>query len=153
MALQKNKGSEYLSVLASKRGQSNIEFLIQLRDLQVYLMDLQEKSPKKFRYLYSHFLIDIAQNAYSNAKCGNSIYMSKDSAQEDYRMRRRFMLNAYCKIQALISQIEVCYAKYKNNIWSNNEFKTLSEKTYTINKLLKGVIDSDKRKYKKLITD
>lgn len=149
----KRKVKYNLSVLVSKRGQSNVEFLIQLRDLQVYLMDLQEKSPKKFRYLYSHFLINLAQDAYSSAKCGNSIYISKDSAHEDYKMRRKFMLNAYCKIQSLISQIEVCYAKYKNDIWSNNEIKTLSEKTFNINKLLKGVVNSDKRKYKKLITD
>lgn len=132
-------------VRASERGISGIEFLKLLREIEVYFVRLGSKKPKKFRTLFTEELIKLSANAYNCAKAGNSIYVSTDL---DYQLRRKYMYSAYCNIQMLISQVEVWYEVYASDLFSNAELKQIAVKMDSSAKMIKKLMDSDKKRYK-----
>lgn len=93
-----------MSVKASERGESPIEFLKVLRDLEVYFIRLASNKPKKFRFFLNDELLKISADAYNNAKAGNSIYPTTKMEKD---LRAKYFYTAFCNVQMMISQTEV----------------------------------------------
>ena len=60
------------------------------------------------------------------------------------------MLTARAHIYSVISQLEVFYEAYKSDALSNRQIEQMSDKGKEIIKLLNGVIDSDRQRYKNI---
>jgi hypothetical protein len=137
-----------MSVPKSERSESQMEFLHQLRDLEVKIMRLISSKPKKFQYFLNNHVLSHTVNAYSSAKAGNTIYAVTD---EDVKLRRSYIYKAYCEIAELASQIEVFYEVYKSDGLTNNQIQDLSEHINLCRKLIKGVLQKDRETAKKIL--
>jgi hypothetical protein len=138
-----------MSVKQSYRGESSTEFLKELRDLEIYLMQRTALKPKRYKFFIEDNIINPAARAYSYAKAGNSIRV-RDA--KDAENRRKYMFRAYAELQAVIGQIEVFAAFRKTNDGEINykELQEVSRRANTALKLLNGVIKSDYSRYKNL---
>ena len=137
-----------MSVPKSERGESKVEFLNQLRKLEVLLLRINAKAPKKFNYFMNNFLIKPAADAYSDAKAGNTIYVM---TEQDVQMRRKCMLSALINLSKISSQVDVYYEIYKSTFLTNNELQEIYSTLSLCYKLVKGVIKSDSEKGKRIM--
>lgn len=134
-----------MSVRASERELSKIEYLKTVRDVEIFFVQKQSEKPKKFRYFMSEHLIKHAANAYSSAKIANSVYVD-DVETKKYRLH--CLKNAIYELQATVGQLDVLYGIYKSDVFTNNEIENISELIYNAINLINGVIRSDKTRYK-----
>lgn len=136
-----------MPVRESERELSPTEFLKVLKDIEKFFIKLENTKPKKFRYFITQHLINNAAQALTFAKIANSIYVSKNE-EESKRERRLYLQKSYAYVQALNTQTDVLYSMNTGQLFSNAEIKEISELIYQALKLLKGVMDSDKKRYK-----
>lgn len=126
-----------------------MEFIRQLRLLEVKLLRLSSSKPKKFNYFINNHIIKNAADAYGKAKAGNAIYAI---TEEDIKLRRKYMYQSYAGIMELISQIDVFYEVYKSDGLSNKQIEDLSIHLDLCRKLVKGVLDKDREIAKKILS-
>lgn len=136
-----------MSVVKSKRSESNIEFLNTAREVEIFYLKILAQKPKKYKAFLSDELIRLSADTYNNAKAANSIY---PASADDAKLRRQYMLKAYCSNQMVISQTEVLYAVCQSDALSIKELEQIAHKLYDLDKLLKAVIKKDKERYKDL---
>lgn len=133
-----------MSVLKVNRGESKMEFLFNARQLQIYTIKQCANFPKRYTFFLAQPISQLSVDIYNDVKRGNSIYPLN---QKEVQMRRNYFLRARANLYSLVSQIEVAQEMFGIDIkhmekWSefiNNEIKLIS-----------GVLDSDRKKYKKL---
>jgi hypothetical protein len=133
-----------ISVIKSKRSVSNIEFLYNARNLEIYSIKKCTNFPKRYTFYISQPIANASVRIYELAKCGNSIYPTN---QHEIQLRRDYFLKAKAELYSLISQVEVACELF------NIENKTLTYWMSLINNeinLIKGVIKSDKNRYSNL---
>ena len=134
-----------LSVIKSKRGESDAEFLANARALQAYTIKRCVNSiPKRYTFYIGQNIAAIATRVYELVKCGNSIYPLN---QHEVQVRRDYFLRAYAELQNLVSQIELA------NEIIQFEDMVLPEWSRLIGneiRLVKGVIKADRERFKNL---
>lgn len=138
-----------ISVPKSERGESNMEFIRQLRLLEVKILRISANRPKKFSYFINNHIIKYAAEAYSNAKAGNTVYAI---TEDDIKLRRQYIYKSYASIMELISQIDVFYEVYKSDGLSNKQIEDLSIHLELCRKLIKGVLDKDREMARKIMS-
>ena len=136
-----------MAVRKSQRSVSKTEFLTQLRDYAKTFLLYQNSCPVKFRHYVENNMLRYSTSAYTHAMIGNSI-QPRDG--DEVKERRRQMLTARAHIYSVISQLEVFYEAYKSDALSNRQIEQMSVKGKEIIKLLNGVIDSDRQRYKNI---
>lgn len=138
-----------MSVPIGKRSESSMEFLSNARDIEIIFIELRIKKPKRYTFFFDK-LLEYSFNLLSTVKAGNSIYPENKSEVE---MRQRFFKEGIAYCQVLMSQIEVIRYKLQDDGISINQVQQLSEKIVHEIKLLKGIISSDKDRYKNILKD
>lgn len=93
-----------MSVIKSKRSESEMEFIYTARQLQIYTIQKCVNFPKRYTFYVSQPIVDSATKIHQCVKCANSIYPLN---QHEAQMRRDYMLQANAELYSLISQIEV----------------------------------------------
>lgn len=136
-----------MAVRKSQRSVSKTEFLTQLRDYAKTFLLYQNNCPVKFRHYVENNMLAYSISAYTHAMIGNSI-QPRDS--DEVKERRRQMVTARKRIFSVVSQLEVFYEAYKSDALSNRQMEQMSDKGKDIIKLLNGVIDSDRQRYKNI---
>lgn len=136
-----------MSVVLGKRKESSMEFLKVARDIEVTLIDMRMNKPKRYIFFMDR-LFKLSSNILSEVKIANSIYPENKSEVE---LRRWHLKEGIGLCQALVSQIEVIACKFKDDGISIGQVQQLSEMLTTEIRLIKGVIESDKKRYKKLL--
>ena len=136
-----------MSVRQSERSESSLEFLKELRDLEVYIIKRSAVKPKKYKFFIAEHFLNPAAKAYSLAKMGNTIY---PATPEDVAMRRKYMYESCCHIQGLIGQLEVFYAVFEGDGLSKCEMEELSGKLFKADALMRGVLKKDRERYKNI---
>ncbi len=140
-----------MSVLKSKRGESTVQFLDTARELEIYTIKQCARFPKRFMFLITKEIVDLATRVYNNAKAANSIYVT---TADDARLRRECITKANCALQCLISQLDIARefirttddnAPIKSKVW-----QTWLDLVTTEAKLLSALKNSDQTRYKKL---
>lgn len=134
-----------ISVIKSEQNESGVEFLDNAHKLKIYSIQQCVNFPKRYTFFVSTEIANTANAILTDVKCGNSIYPTNE---HEVQKRRDYFLEAYASAQALISQInsasEIFSIPGKVMIqWMeliNNQLK------YT-----KGIMDADKKRYKKLL--
>ena len=134
-----------MSVIKSKRGESEAEFLANARALQAYtIRKCVNAIPKRYTFYIGQNIAAIATRVYELVKCGNSIYPLN---QHEAQMRRDYFLRAHAELQNLISQIELA------NEIIQFEDQVLPEWSRLIGneiRLVKGILKADRERYKDL---
>ena len=93
-------------------------------------------------------MFDLSFRILSEVKVANSIYPENAS---EIQLRAYHLKEGLGWCQALVSQIEVIYSKFANDGISIGQVQQLSEMLESEIKLIKGVITSDKKRYKKIL--
>lgn len=134
-----------MSVIKSKRGESEAEFLANARALQAYtIRRCVNAIPKRYTFYIGQNIAAIATRVYELVKCGNSIYPLN---QHEAQIRRDYFLRAHAELQNLISQIELA------NEIIQFEDQVLPEWSRLIGneiRLVKGILKADRERYKDL---
>lgn len=133
-----------MSVVRSKRGESEVEFLHTARELEMYSIRKYVNFPKRFTFYLSQPIANIATRIYENVKKANSIYPTN---QHEAQMRRDYLLTANAELFNLVSQVEVAHEMFglEPNVmayWSE-----IIEKEV---RLVKALMKKDKERYKNL---
>ena len=134
-----------MSVVKSKRSQSQLEFLQTARNLQIFTVQKCVNTiPKRHTFYIGQGLAESAASVYRNVKRGNSIYPLN---QHEVQMRRDFFLRAYAELQSLVSQIEVAYELIRFDEKILHEWASLISSEM---KLIQSVMKKDRERYKNI---
>ena len=133
-----------MSVPRSKRGVSEAEFLHTARELQIFTLRRCKHIPKRYTFLMAKPLSENAASVYDMAKRGNSIYPRN---QPEAQIRRDYFNHALAGVYSLVSQAEVCREMFGITTDMMMEWMRLCKQEI---ELLKGIMDSDRRRYKSL---
>lgn len=139
-----------MSVPSWLRTTSKTEFLWRLYRLNIRLGEIVTGHPKKYRATYGNVLLNSALSALINAQIANGIWMNTGTSDDDYKMRRRFLRAAkgYTETVATVAYI---YLELTAKADGVKQEKILKQEEYIglecgeIAKMIKGVMDSDKR--------
>lgn len=128
----------------SEQGESNMQFLQNAKDLQLYTLHKVIKFPKRYTFFICIPLYNIARRIHENVELGNSI---PPTNQHEAQMRRDCFIKAKAECFNLTSQIEDAYDALH---FSKDIMKEWSRMIDLEENLLKGLMESDKRRYKNL---
>ena len=135
-----------MSVLAGDRKEANIEFLKTARDIEEKFIKIEINKPKRYGRFLSK-LVDYSMDLLSEIKAGNSIY---PSTKLDADTRQAHFKEGVGLCQVLISQVEVVHDLFGNDGISTGEVHEIAEMIDKEIRLIKGVISTDKERYKNL---
>ena len=134
-----------MSVIRSKRGESEAEFLATARKLQIFtIQKCVNTIPKRYTFFIATPIADCARRVYENVKRGNSI---NPTNAHEVQLRRDWFLQANAELYNLVSQIEVAYEMLHFDPAVMQEWSGLIS---TEIKLVKGIMKADRERYKTL---
>lgn len=135
-----------MSVLAGDRNESGLEFLKNARDIEEKFIRMEINKPKRYgKYLGR--LVEYAMQLLSEVKAGNSFY---PETKLDVDTRQVHFKEGIALCQVLVSQVEVVHDLFGNDGISIGEVHEIAEMIDKEIRLIKGVISSDKERYKNL---
>ena len=133
-----------MSFQSTKRNKSRVQYLATAQEIEVAVLQIFFHRVKKtYRMISAIPAYTYAYEAHDYAKKANSIF-PKDA--ETAAMRRRYLIEARCSLQALISRLEISkLANLADGIESKHWLTifTLIDQELT---LLDGVLKSDANK-------
>lgn len=135
-----------MTVLSSKRRESETEFIHTARKLQIFTLRCCKKFPTRYWGYWLAYLIGPAASITSNVEHANSIY---PLCQEEVKLRRSFFIKALGDITNLASQIEIVYEAetFQLEARIKTEWIALIDKE---ERLIKGVMKKDRERYKNI---
>ena len=133
-----------MSVVRSKRGESDMEFVHTARELQIYTIKKCISFPKRYTFYISQPISEAATHIHQLVKMANSIYpLNAHEAQ----IRRDYLLRANAELNSLISQIEVAHELFG---LEHNVMKFWMDIVDREIRLVKGTLKKDRERYKNL---
>ena len=93
-----------MSVPKSRRGESEMEFIYNARQLQLYTIRKCVAFPKRYTFYVSQPLVNDSKQIHDNVKMANSIFPSN---AHEAQIRRDYLLKAYAGLHSMVSQLEV----------------------------------------------
>ena len=136
-----------MSVRVSDRCESSMEFLKVARDIECYFIKMMASRPKRYRFFYQK-IINSAMDILNYVKRGNSIYVE---TKEDALLRMEQFKFAQAEIQVIGSQMEVIYYLFNDEGISIKQIEEITKMLEKENALLKGLLKSDRARYKNLL--
>lgn len=101
-----------MSVIASKRGDSDVEFLDLARRIEKETLDYVLKMPKRLTFFLSVEVMRWGHEVYNHVKAANSVYISRRS---DVEKRRDHWIEANCALQVLGGKVRLAYDTLMEN--------------------------------------
>lgn len=138
------KGVHYISVIKSKRNESNLQFVDTAFKLYTFTIQQCVKFPKRYTFYVSQEISNTATKILVEVKRGNSIYPTNE---HEVQMRRDCFLNAYADAQSLISQINAATELFQI---SGTVLTGWMELIQSELNLLRGIMKKDKARYKNI---
>lgn len=135
-----------MSVKACDRSTSNMEFLKTARDIEINIIKCTISKSKKYRFFYQK-LIDMSIELLNHVKRGNSIYVENEN---DIMIRSQEFKLAIAECQAMLSQIEIMYYLFRDDGISIGLVENIANMVNKEIMLLKGLLKTDREKYKKI---
>lgn len=140
-----------MSVIKSRRNESVIQFLETARELEIYTIKQCAKFPKRFMFLITKDIIDLAKSIFNNVKSANSVYPTNAA---ELQLRTNFIINANCGLQCLISQLDIAreFIKHTDNdkTIKSKIWQTWADLITSEVKMLSSLRKNDKERYKDL---
>lgn len=145
-----------MSVYLSQRSESKAEFIRVSQDLAVYTLEQVKKFPKSYRFCLTNDLTKLALEIHENVCRANSIYIHKNMSEMEFNMREKYFVQAKSAIYVMSSLLTVTYALIikGNNFLGDKKhtshiFKEWARLLNYETSLVKGVVESDKKRYKR----
>ena len=133
-----------MSVIKSKRAESEMEFIHTARQLQIHSIKKCTGFPKRYTFYVSQPIANSATRIHQYVKMANSIYpLNKHEVQ----IRRDYLLRANAELQSLISQLEVAHELFGIDVDALKYWMELVEREI---RLVKAVLKKDRTRYKNL---
>lgn len=143
-----------MSVYVSRRKDAAAEFVSLARELRKTTIRIIKKFPASYRWTVTNNMLSLAAEVYTYAIKGNGIYVHKDMSQQDFELRRRYLLIAATSADALLGEITFCYELVDegNNFYDSKadydrDFKTWTTVGNATLSKLRGVLESDKSRW------
>ena len=95
-----------MSVIRSKRAESEMEFIHTARQLQVYTIQKCVGFPKRYTFYIAQPIANAATRVHELTKMANSVYPTNS---HEVQLRRDYLLRANAELNSLVSQIEVAH--------------------------------------------
>lgn len=134
----------HLSVIKSKRGESEMEFIHTARQLQIHTIQKCVNFPKRYTFYVSQPIANSATRIHELVKCANSIYPLN---QHEVQIRRDYLLRANAELQSLVSQIEVAQQLFGIEPDALRYWMEIVDREI---RLVKAVLKKDRERYKNL---
>ena len=134
-----------MSVIRSKRAESEMEFIYTARQLQIYTIQKCVGFPKRYTFYVSQPIANAATRVHEYVKKANSIYPTKS---HEVQIRRDYLLRANAELNSLVSQIEVAHELFGLELRVVKYWMDLVEKEI---RLVKGALKKDKERYKNIV--
>ena len=133
-----------MSVIKSKRAESEMEFIHTARQLQIHTIQKCVNFPKRYTFYVSQPLAAAATRIHEYVKCANSIYPLN---RHEVQMRRDYLIRAKAELNSMISQLEVANELFgiegdKMKFWVDIIDREI--------RLVKGTMKKDRERYKDL---
>lgn len=93
-----------MSVPKSQRGESEMEFIYNARQLELYTIRKCVGFPKRYTFYVSQPLVNDAKRIHDDVKMANSIYPTN---AHEVQIRRDYLIRANAELYAMISQLEI----------------------------------------------
>lgn len=93
-----------MSVIKSKRTESNVLFLENAYNLEVFTIKQAVKFPKRYTFFIGTEIVRLASSCHNNVKAANSIYPSN---AHEVQMRRDYFTLANNDVQNLLSKLDI----------------------------------------------
>lgn len=135
-----------MSVIKSKRSESNMEFVHTARELQIYTIRKCVNFPKRYTFYVGQPIAASATRIHQYAKMANSIYPTN---QRESQMRQGYLLWANAELNSLVSQIEVAGELFGLEPRVMKFWMEIIDREI---RLVKGTMKKDKERYKNLPT-
>lgn len=140
-----------MAVVKSRRGESPVQFLETARELEAYTLAQCARFPKAFMFLITQELAQLARGVLNDIKSANSIFPANAA---EVQMRLDFWTAANCKLQCLVSQLDIARQLIthtaKNKPIHETVWRTWAELIAREAKLIAAVKKQDKTRYKGL---
>jgi len=133
-----------MSVVRSKRSDSDMEFVHTARELQIYTIQKCVHFPKRYTFYISQPISQTATHIHQCVKMANSIYPLNAN---EVQMRRDLLLRANAELNSLVSQIEVAHELFG---LEHNVMKFWMDIVDREIRLVKGTLKKDRERYKNL---
>lgn len=133
-----------MSVIKSKRSESEMEFVHTARQLQIHSIQKAVGFPKRYTFYVSQPIANCATRIHEYVKCANSIYPLN---QHEVQMRRDYLLRANAELNSLVAQIEVAAEMFGIEPDKMKYWMDIVEKEI---RLVKGTMKKDRERYKDL---
>ena len=145
-----------MSVYASKRNESKAEFIRVAQQLATYTLEQVKKFPKSYRFCLTNDIVRLALEIHEDVLRANSIYLHNNIMETEFNLREEYFTKARSSIFSLSSLLTVTFSL----VLKGNNFLGDKKKTSGIFKewarllnyeaaLVKGIIESDKKRYKR----
>ena len=145
-----------MSVYASQRSESKAEFIRVAQELATYTLEQVKKFPKAWKRDLVDRLLNSALNIHEYVTKANSYYIHQYMLEVDFIERERLLGKARAEIFSMSSLLTIVFAfVLKGNNFLGDKKKTsnmFKEWARLLNyeaALLKGIIESDKKRYKR----
>ena len=133
-----------MSVIKSNRAESEMEFIYNARELELFTLRKCSSFPKSFLFLKTESIAKLAVSIHSHVKQANSIYPLN---QEEVQKRRNHLIDANAELNDLIGALEVAQELFGINMSVMKSWSRLIEKEI---RLVKAVMKKDRERYKDL---
>lgn len=145
-----------MSVYASKRNESKAEFIRVAQQLATFTLEQVKKFPKSWRFCLTNDITRLALEIHEDVLRANSIYLHSNITEMEFNLREEYFTKARSAIFALSGILTVLFALLlKGNNFLGDKKKTsgiFKEWARLLNyeaALVKGIIESDRKRYKK----
>lgn len=133
-----------MSVIKSKRGESEMEFVYTARQLEIHTIRKCVHFPKRYTFFISQPLANSATRIHQYVKKANSVYPTN---QHEAQIRRDFLIRANAELQSMVSEIEVAYELFGMDLKEMRFWMDMVEREI---RLVKAVMKKDRERYKNL---
>ena len=133
-----------LSVIKSKRTQSEMQFIYTARELQIYSIQKCVGFPKRYTFYVSQPIANAATRIHEYVKMANSVYPLN---AHEVQMRRDYLLRANAELNSLVSQIEVAGELFGLDPNVMKHWMDLVEQEI---RLVKGTLKKDRERYREV---
>ena len=145
-----------MSVYQSKRSESKADFIKVGQDIATYSLVQIKKFPKSYQFNLVHDIYRLSSSIYENVLRANSYYIHKDMLEQDYLRREAHLSEARSAIFAMSGLLTMTFSMMLkgNNFLEDkkkmsNMFKEWARLLNHEAALVKGLIESDKKRYNK----
>lgn len=135
---EREGGGDSMSVIKSKRGESEMEFIHTARELQAHTIRKCVSFPKRYTFYVGQPLAECAFVVHDRVKCANSTFPTN---RHEAQRRIDYLAEAYAKLQSMVSQVELA-----NELFGigDDAMEYWMEIIYREMRLVKGVMKRDR---------